>query len=48
MSEKNINFHDKKIKKSNFHKNKKLNRIDNINANKKLVSKKEHMEQKIH
>ena len=41
MSEKNINFNDKKIRKSDFCKNKKLNRIDDIDVNKILVSKKE-------
>ena len=41
MSGKNINFDDKKIKKSDFYKNKKINSIENINVNKILVSKKE-------
>ena len=41
MSGKNINFEDKKIKKSDFYKDKKVNSIDNINVNKILVSKKE-------
>ena len=41
MSGKNINFDDKKIKKSDFYKNKKINRIDDIDVNKILVSKKE-------
>ena len=41
MSGKNINFEDKKIKKSDFYKNKKINRIDDIDVNKILVSKKE-------
>ena len=41
MSVKNINFNDKKVIKSNFYKNKKTNSIDNIDANKILVSKKE-------
>ena len=41
MSGKNINFDDKKFKKSNFYKNKKINKIDDINVNKILVSKKE-------
>ena len=40
MSGKNINFDDKKIKKSDFYKNKKVTKIDNINVNKILVSKK--------
>ena len=41
MSGKNINFNDKKIKKSNFYKNKKINKIDGINVNNILISKKE-------
>ena len=41
MSGKSINFNDKKIKKSNFYKNKKINSIDDIDVNKILVSKKE-------
>ena len=41
MSGKSMNFGDKKIKKSKFYKNKKLFRIDDIYANKTLVSKKE-------
>ena len=41
MSEKNINFGDKKIRKSDFYKNKRINRIDDIDANEILVSKKE-------
>ena len=41
MTGKNINFEDKKIKKSDFYKNKKVFQIDNIDANKILVSKKE-------
>ena len=41
MSRKNINFNDKKIKKHTFYKNKKINRIDNIDLNKILVSKKQ-------
>ena len=40
MSGKNINFDDKKIKKSDFYKNKKVTKIDNINVDKILVSKK--------
>ena len=40
MSGKNINFYDKKIKKSDFYKNK-INKIDDINVNNILVSKKE-------
>ena len=41
MSVKNINFNDKKIKKSDFYKNKKIIKIDDIDVNKILVSKKE-------
>ena len=41
MSGRNINFNDKKIKKSDFYKNKKINKIDDINVNNMLVSKKE-------
>ena len=40
MSVKNINFEDKKIKKSDFDKNKKITKIDDIDVNKILVSKK--------
>ena len=41
MSEKNINFDDKKIKKSTFCKNKRIYSTDNIDVNNILVSKKE-------
>ena len=42
MSTKNINFDNKKIKKSDFHKKKKnIFNIDDIDVNKKLVSKNE-------
>ena len=41
MSGKNINFDDKKIEKSDFYKNKKINRIDEIDVNNILISKKE-------
>ena len=41
MSEKSIIFDDKEIKKSNFYKNKKLFKIDDIDVDKILVSKKE-------
>ena len=41
MSGKNINFDDKKIKKSIFYKNKAINNIEDINVNNILVSKKE-------
>ena len=39
MSKKSISFDDKKINKSNFYKNKKLFKIDDIELNKILVSK---------
>ena len=39
MSRKNVNFEDKKIKKSDFYKNKKVTKIDDINANMILVYK---------
>ena len=41
MSRKNINFYDKKIKKSTFYKNKTINNIEDIDVNNILVSKKE-------
>ena len=41
MSGKNINFDDKKVKKYTFYKNKKINKIDDTDVNKILVSKKE-------
>ena len=41
MSIKNINFNDKKILKSDFYKNNKINSIDDIDVNKILVAKKE-------
>ena len=41
MSGKTINFNTKKIKKSDFYKNKKVFQIDSIDANNILVSKKE-------
>ena len=40
MNGKNINFEDKKIKKSEFYKNKKVFQIDDFDANKILDSKK--------
>ena len=39
MTGKNVNFGDKKVKKSYFYKNKKVTNIDDIAANKILVSK---------
>ena len=41
MSRKNIHFDDKKIKRSSFCKNKKINNIEDININNILVSKKQ-------
>ena len=41
MSGKNINFDDKKIKRSSFYKNKKINNIEDIDVNNILVSKKD-------
>ena len=41
MSGTNIHFDDKKIKKSDFYKNKKAFQIDDLDVNKVLVSKKE-------
>ena len=41
MSGKTIIFNDKKVRKSNFYKNKKINRIEDIDINNVLVSKKE-------
>ena len=41
MSGKSINFDDKKISKRNFHKNKKIFNIYDLDVNKILVSKKE-------
>ena len=38
MTGKNINFENKKSKKSNFYKNKEIFKIDDIDVNKKLVS----------
>ena len=42
MSGKNINFNDKKIRKSTFYKNRKINYIKDIDVNNILVSKKKH------
>ena len=41
MIGKGVNLEDKKVNKSNFYKNKKLFKIDDIDVNKILVSKKE-------
>ena len=40
MSVRNINFDDKKIKKSDFYKNKKINSMKKIDVHKILLSKK--------
>ena len=48
MSGTSINFDDKKINKSNFYKNKKLFNLNDIDANKLLVSKKESYGTKIY
>ena len=41
MIRKNVNFGDKKIKRSEFYKNKNVTRIDEIDVNKILASNKE-------
>ena len=41
MSRKNVNFGDKKIQKSDFNKNKKVNKIGDIDVDKILISKEE-------
>ena len=41
MSGKNINFDDEKVRKSNFYNNKKIYKIEAIDVNHALVSKKE-------
>ena len=46
MSGKNINFNDKKIKKSTFYKNKTINNIEDIDVNNILVFKKESYDNK--
>ena len=48
MSGKNIIFDNKKINKSNFYKNKYLIRMDNVDVNKILVSKRESYGTKTH
>ena len=47
MNRKNINVDDKKFKKSAFYKNRKVFQIDDIDVNKILVSKKNHMAQRM-
>ena len=46
MSGKSLNFGDKRVNKSNFYKNRKLFKIDNIDADKILVSRKNHKSSK--
>ena len=46
MSGKNINFDDKKIKRSSFYKNRKINNIEDIDVNNILGSKTEPYAQK--
>ena len=41
MSSKSVNFGDQKIKKSDFNKNKKVAKIDDVDVNIILVSKEE-------
>ena len=41
MIRKNVNFGDKKIKRSEFYKNKNVTRVDDIDVNKIFVSNKE-------
>ena len=41
MNRKNTTFNDKKVRKSTFYKNKKINNIKDIDVNNILVSKKE-------
>ena len=47
MSGKSINFDNKNIKKSEFYKNKKLLKIEDIDVNKIFVSRKESYGQKM-
>ena len=47
MSGKNINFDDKKNNKSNFYKSRKIFNMHDLDVNKILVSKKNHMVEKI-
>ena len=48
MSGKSVSFDDKKIKRSDFYKNKKVFQIDNIDANKYQFLKKNLMIHRIH
>ena len=47
-NELNINFENKKVNKSNFYKNKRLFKIDEIDVNRILVSKENLMVKKAH
>ena len=47
MTGKSINFYNKNIKKSDFYKNKKLLKIEDIDIKKYLSLKKNHMVQKM-
>ena len=47
MSGKNIIFNDKKLNKNNFYINKKLFKIDDMDINKILVTRKEPYDKKI-
>ena len=46
MNRKNINFDDKKIRRSSFYKNKKINNIEDIDVNDILIAKKESCDNK--
>ena len=46
MSEKSIKFGDEKVKKRSFYKNKEPFKVEDIDINKILVSKKESVEKK--
>ena len=48
MSGKNLNFGDKKINKSNFYENKKLFKMEDVDINNILISRKESYAAKIH
>ena len=48
MEVESINFDGKEVNKSNFYKNKKLFKIDDIEINRILVSKENHIVKKIH
>ena len=48
MSSKSVNFGDKKIKKSDFYKNKKVAKIVDVDVNKILFSKEEPYGKKVY